>query len=34
MVYLVLGLVSAIGLYIAWAAAQEAKAIKDKNSTL
>ena len=34
MVYLVIGLVSVIGLYIAWAAAQEAKAIKDKNSAL
>ena len=34
MVYLVIGLVSVIGLYIAWASIQEAKAIKDKNSAL
>ena len=34
MVYLVIGLVSVIGLYIAWASVQEAKAIKDKNSAL
>ena len=34
MVYLVIGLVCTIGLYIAWASIKEAKAIKDKNSAL
>ena len=34
MVYIVIGLICAIALYIAWASIKEAKAIKDKNSAL
>ena len=34
MVYIVVGLISTIGLYIAWASIKEAKAVRDKNSAL